>query len=64
MNNFNLSSKKKDSFFHNKISEFKGVNKSIDLNSYTNKNNNFNNTLIYEELKKENEKLILLFNKR
>ena len=71
MNNFNLSSKKKDSFFPNKISEVKGVSKSIvsinnnnNTNSNTNKNNNFNNNLIYEELKKENEKLILLFNEK
>ena len=54
---------------HNKFNEIKGVNKSIvsinNSNTNSNNNNNINNnSLIYEELKKENEKLILLFNEK
>lgn len=68
INNFNLSSKKKEPLLHNKFSEFKGINKSIismNNNNNTNSNKNINNNnLKYEELKKENEKLILLFNEK
>ena len=79
MNNFNLSSKKKDSLHHKKINQFKGISKSIisvnnnnnnnkinnnNTNSNNNKNNDCNSNSKYEELKKENEKLILLFNEK
>ena len=64
INNFSLSSKKKD----NKCNEIKGISKPIaplNNNNNTNSNSNKNNNnLKYEELKKENEKLILLFNEK
>ena len=61
INNFNLSLKKKESNnATNKIKEFKGINRSI-ISSNNNKKN-INNK--YEELKKENENLILLFEEK
>ena len=79
INNFNMSTKK-DPFLHKKISDFKGKSQSIisnnnNINNKSNNNNtnsnnknnncnNNNNNLKYEELKKENEKLILLFNEK
>ena len=75
MNNFNLSSKKKDSLHHKKMNQFKGISKSIisgnsnkinnnNTNSNNNKNNDYNSNSKYEELNKENEKLIVLFNEK
>ena len=64
----NLSSNKKESTHHKKFNEFKGISKSI-VSPNNNKklisNNNINNNnLMYEELKKENEKLVFLFNEK
>ena len=69
INNFNLSLKKKDKDYSHRskqTKEFKGFNRSL-MSSNNNQcviknNNNINyiNNIKYEELKKENENLILV----
>lgn len=64
-NNFNLSSNKKDNKFHEikVINSFAPLSNNNNPNSNCNKNNN-NNASKYDELKRTNEKLILLFNEK
>ena len=73
INNFNLSLKKKDKDYSHRskqTKEFKGFNRSL-ISSNNNQcviknNNNINyiNNIKYEELKKENENLILVYEEK
>ena len=56
INNFNLSLKKKESNVNIKSKEFKGINRSL-----MSANNNYSK---YEELKKENENLTLIYEEK
>ena len=67
INNFNLSLKRKDSNCAHKTKEFKGINRSLmsaNKNNLGFKTNNSINSNKYEELKKENENLILIYNEK